>query len=261
MSLKQNVKTAIATAWDGAARIRRCRPKLTILYYHAVPADRAAAFDAQMAYLKRTAAVVRADHGGELDPQRPTVAVTFDDAFRSVRENALPALERYGIPATIFVPTGWLGRQPGWAMETTGDREEVVMTAEEIAELPRGLISIGSHTVHHPKLTTLADGEVATQLTQSRSDLESLLGGVVDTLAFPYGDHDARIVRAAAAAGYRYVYTVAPQGIGPSDAAICRGRTSADPGDSPRLFALKIRGAFDWMPIASRLKRAIRPRS
>jgi peptidoglycan/xylan/chitin deacetylase (PgdA/CDA1 family) len=187
--------------------------------------------------------------------------VTFDDAFRSVRENALPALERLGVPATIFVPTGWLGCQPGWAMETSGDREEVVMTAEEIAELPRELISIGSHTVHHPKLTTLADAELAIQLTQSRTDLESLLGGVVDTLAFPYGDHDARVVRAAGAAGYRYVYTVAPQGIGPSATDICRGRTSADPVDSPRVFALKTRGAYDWMPIASRLKRAIRPRS
>jgi len=41
---------------------------------------------------------------------------------------------------------------------------------------------------------------------------------------------------------------------------ISRGRTSADTADSPRLFALKARGAFDWMPMASRAKRALRLR-
>ncbi len=261
MRLKDAVKAVVAIAWDRAARLVPPAPKLTILYYHAVPPAHAAAFDAQMAHLKRTANLVLADHTGPLASDRPNVAVTFDDAFRSVRENALPALTRHRVPATIFVPTGNLGRQPGWRMETSGDRDEFVMTAEEIADLPRDLIAIGSHTVTHPRLTTLLDGEVANQLASSRADLEGLLGCVVDTLAFPYGDHDGRIVEQARAAGYRFVYTVAPQAIGAGDAGISRGRTSVDPADSPGLFALKVRGAFDWMPLASSLKGAFRPRS
>jgi peptidoglycan/xylan/chitin deacetylase (PgdA/CDA1 family) len=261
VSLKSAVKTAIAAVWDSAARVVRPAPKLTILYYHAVSADRAAAFDAQMAYLQRTANLVHADHVGPLAAGRPSVAVTFDDAFRSVLQNALPALVRHGVPATIYVPTGYLGRQPGWKMETTGDRAETVMTAQEIATLPAELIAIGSHTVDHPHLTTLSDAAVAEQFTTSKAALERLLGRTIDTLAFPYGDHDGRIVEQARAAGYRFVYTVAPQAIPAGSAAISRGRTAADPSDSPALFALKSRGAFDWMPIASRIKRALRPRS
>src|SRR4051812_50056800 len=41
-----------------------------------------------------------------------TMAVTFDDGYRSVRERAWPVLQRLGIPATVFVPTalvGWPG--------------------------------------------------------------------------------------------------------------------------------------------------------
>jgi peptidoglycan/xylan/chitin deacetylase (PgdA/CDA1 family) len=145
-------------------------------------------------------------------------------------------------------------------METSGDREEVVMSGDEIAGLPTDHITIGSHTVDHPHLSQLAPDAAAKQLEASRAALERLLGRTVDTLAFPYGDHDVHVVELARAAGYRFVYTVAPQAVRAGPEQISRGRTSADPADSPRLFALKTRGAFDWMPMASRAKRALRLR-
>lgn len=261
MSLKSAVKTAVAVGWDAASHVQRKPPKLTILYYHAVPVDLADRFAAQMAHLRAHANIVRSDYAGPLDPTRPNVAVTFDDAFRTVREHALPSLIRLQIPCTIFVPTGWLGRSPGWAMETSGDRNEIIMTAEEILSLPADLVSIGSHTVSHPRLTTLQEAEISAQLVDSRAALETMLGRTVDTLAFPYGDHNARAVQLANAAGYRYVYTVAPQAIAAGDTSLSRGRTSVDPSDSLSLFALKMRGAFDWMPIASSFKRKLMPRS
>lgn len=258
MSLKNQVKTAIAVVWDAVFRAFGGRPKLTILYYHAVQAQHVDAFDRQMAYLSRTANLLTPDHAGPLDPRRPNVAVAFDDAFRSVREHALPSLIRHSIPATIYVPTGWLGQSPGWAMETYGDRDEIVMTAQELADLPPDLIAIGSHTVDHPRLTQMTDDQVDAQFRESRRTLEMLLGRVVDTLAFPYGDHDQRVVERARAAGYRQVYTVSPEAIREGASGISRGRTAADPADAPALFALKTRGAFDWMPMASRLKRQLR---
>lgn len=261
MNLKQTLKTAIALAWDLGARLGPRKPKLTILYYHAVPAALAGAFERQMAYLRREANLVDADWDGPLAWDRPNVAVTFDDAFRSVRENGLPALLRHKIPVTIYVPTGWLGRSPGWTMESAGDREEVVMTAAEIQQLPGEIVAIGSHTVDHPRLTRLSDIDVQRQFTESRDTLRQLFGRDADTLAFPYGDHDARVIDLARKAGFRRVYTVAPQAIREGSAHMVRGRTSADPADSPFLFSLKVRGAFDWMPIVSRVKRGLTLRS
>lgn len=258
MSLTSTVKRAIASGWDVRNRLAPGPPAITILYYHAITGAHADGFDAQMSLLKRTANIVRCDHHGPLDPDRPNVAVTFDDAFRSVRENALPALVRHKVPATIFVPTGWLGRAPGWAMETSGDREEVVMSAEELTDLPSDLIDIGSHTVVHPRLSQLAPDEVDVQLRESRAALEALLNRPVETLAFPYGDHDAITIERAREAGYRFVFTVEPQAVRPGEGAISRGRTSADPADSLSLFALKSRGAYAVMPYFYRLKRRLR---
>ena len=41
--------------------------------------------------------------------KKPTI-IYFDDGFKDVLENALPILQRYNIPATIFVPTGIVNR-------------------------------------------------------------------------------------------------------------------------------------------------------
>src|SRR5579885_631732 len=44
-----------------------------------------------------------------------TVAVTFDDGFRSVWTNAYPLLQRYQIPFTVFLITGLVGsNQRAW---------------------------------------------------------------------------------------------------------------------------------------------------
>jgi peptidoglycan/xylan/chitin deacetylase (PgdA/CDA1 family) len=40
-----------------------------------------------------------------------TVAVTFDDAYRSVIELAFPILKQLGLPGTVFVPTDWAGAE------------------------------------------------------------------------------------------------------------------------------------------------------
>lgn len=42
------------------------------------------------------------------------VAVTFDDGYADALSTAKPLLERYGIPATVFVVTGYLGREFWW---------------------------------------------------------------------------------------------------------------------------------------------------
>lgn len=42
-------------------------------------------------------------------PDRPLI-ITFDDAYASLTEHALPLLERHGFSATVYVPTALVGR-------------------------------------------------------------------------------------------------------------------------------------------------------
>src|SRR4051794_7024490 len=42
-------------------------------------------------------------------PADRTLAVTFDDGFRSVHRLAAPIMRELGVPGTLFVPTGLAG--------------------------------------------------------------------------------------------------------------------------------------------------------
>lgn len=167
-------------------------------------------FAAQLSHLHRRGwrattflDAVRAPRGRRL------LAITFDDAFRSVLTHARPALDELGWPATLFVPTDYPQHAaplswPGidhWQGGPHAD-ELTVLTWPEIHGLAEAGWEIGSHTRSHPRLTTLDDEALSRELQGSRAECEQRLESPCTTLAFPYGDVDARVVSAAIAAGY-----------------------------------------------------------
>lgn len=139
----------------------------------------------------------------------PTVAVTFDDAFASVREQAAPVMATLGLPGTVFAVTDFAdsGRRLAWDgidhwIGGEHDAELRGMSWPELRRLEHTGWEIASHTVTHPRLTTLDDERLARELRDSRAACEQGLGHPVASIAYPYGDVDARVVRATAAAGY-----------------------------------------------------------
>lgn len=76
------------------------------------------------------------------------------------------------------------------------------MTWDEVKSLDPALITIGSHTVSHPILTTLSAQEQTEELTASRARLEAQLGREVDIFCYPNGDSDPGVVEAV-----RHSYT------------------------------------------------------
>jgi peptidoglycan/xylan/chitin deacetylase (PgdA/CDA1 family) len=145
-----------------------------------------------------------------LAPPAPrTVAITFDDAYRSVIELALPILARHGFPGTVFAASAFPTREgpmswPGIEQWVGGPHEsELVPTSwDELRRLAAAGWEIGSHTRTHARLTQLDDQSLAEELIDSRRDIEHRLETSCRSLAYPYGDHDDRVVAAAAQAGY-----------------------------------------------------------
>lgn len=137
------------------------------------------------------------------------VAVTFDDAFTSVRALARPVLDDLGWPATVYAvsdcaaagrPAMWDGVDH-WA-RTPHAAELATLDWTALRTLADAGWEVGSHTVSHPHLTRLDDEALAHELSASRAAVEAALGRPCPSLAYPYGDVDDRVVEAARAAGY-----------------------------------------------------------
>ena len=251
--------------WAGRSLARRLRGddegRLTILYYHAVRSEDAAAFERQVRMAKASGHPVRADYVAPAD-QRRRVAITFDDAFTSVIDNALPILEAEDFPCTIFAPVGQLGEHPAWEMEASAaDRAELIASAAALRDLPQLLVDIGAHSVTHPRLSRIPLDEAEQEIRRSRVELARSTGRAIDGFAFPYGDFNAAVLGLCAKAGYRFVYSIGPGSLATTDLTMLRPRVAANPTDWRLVFWLKLRGGYEWMPYASRLKqRVLRPR-
>src|SRR6188472_1344041 len=98
-----------------------------VLCYHAVSERWPAAFalSSERIELQITSLLERGYVGATfrdavLDPPAArTLAITFDDAFRSVYLNAGPVLRSLKIPGTVFVPTALVGREGPMAWSGT----------------------------------------------------------------------------------------------------------------------------------------------
>ena len=229
-----------------------------VLTYHAVADENAAKFAAQMRDLRDLARPVFADDTGDQGATR-TAAVTFDDGFQSVFDNALPILAGLGIPATLFVPTGYLAAAPGWIPPICRQpgSSGIVASAETLAASNSDLVRIGSHTVSHPHLTRQARHAVHAELVESKRALEGITGTPVTMLSFPYGAFDSGVLEAAGAVGYQHVFANVPVRAGTGNPARLLGRINVSPRDWPIEFRLKVRGAYNWMAFAVPAKRAI----
>jgi peptidoglycan/xylan/chitin deacetylase (PgdA/CDA1 family) len=192
-------------------------------------------------------------------PERWHAAVTFDDGFHSVVENAVPELEKRSIPFTVFVPSGCLGARPSWIGDPGHPawEERVVSTSElrALAALP--LATVGSHSVTHPNLLALPPACARRELAQSRLQLQAAADATIDLFSFPHGAHDEALLTEARRTGYRRVFTIAPMIVDHGQDSFVIGRVAADPDDWPMEFRLKLAGAYRWRGHLRRERHAI----
>lgn len=236
------------------------RPAARVLMYHGVDrVDREydphglfvtpENFRAQMEHLLENGfapiseAAYLAGLGGDRLPNK-AVLITFDDGYVGVGEHAAPILGALGIPSLLFVPTDLLGRRADWLDE--GLRYPI-LSAEEVAGLPAQGMAIGAHGTDHADLTSVDDADLHRQVVESRTVLAELLGGSVDSFAFPYGCHDDRARAAVEAAGYRAAFSVHERG-----GRFGIQRVDVNATDTLRTFGIK---AHRLYPMARRTSR------
>jgi peptidoglycan/xylan/chitin deacetylase (PgdA/CDA1 family) len=128
-----------------------------------------------------------------------TWVITFDDALLDFYTIALPILREFGYPATMFIPTGLVGKNSVW---DSYDKTKPLMTWAQLEECQKWNVTFGSHTVNHARLNECADETLMDELQRSLQILQSRLQHITPALAYPGGYHDVRVRLAARAAGY-----------------------------------------------------------
>lgn len=103
------------------------------------------------------------------------ILLTFDDGYDDNYTELLPLLEKYQAKATVFVIAERMGT-------------EHKMTEEQVKAMhDSGLVSIQSHTMTHPYLSTLSPEDQEYQMARSQLKLARLTGKVPRTICYPGG--------------------------------------------------------------------------
>lgn len=223
--------------------------EVVVLMYHSVDNSdwkhsiAPAIFEQQMAYLaKRGWIVPLADivayAKGEKQLPRHAIAITFDDGYVDVLTNALPILERYQIPATIFVPTDTTVK--------TDPAGRARLSWDELRELSKHpLISIGSHAVTHRKLPLLTYEEMLSEARGSADAIEHDTGKRPDFFAYPFGARGAEAEHAVQESGYDAAFGITEGLVHPGRNLFALPRVQVDATMNVPLFRMRLTRAVE----------------
>lgn len=121
--------------------------------------------------------------GAKLPPR--TVAVTFDDCYQD-NLHAAHVLAEYGLPATFFIPTAFVGTDYAFSWDRHLPRLPNLNWSDLRAMIRLGH-EIGSHTVTHPNMGLVSRDEAERELVESKRTLEERVEQPCRLFAYPFG--------------------------------------------------------------------------
>lgn len=192
-----------------------------------------------------------------------TLFLTFDDGFLDNYETVLPLLREHDLRAFVFVLPPKL--DDGAALDWPEVADDLAaspatmrsVTWEMAGEMGEGGFEVGSHTLSHPSLPELGDEALREELWDSRSRIVERLGSC-DTLAYPFGDWNARVAAAARDCGYKLAFTQ-PTKIGQRHATpLSIPRVNVDYRDDEKRLDLKLSPLGRRLLLSPRLTAARR---
>ena len=214
LSMARTALLAGCAVWPGGGRRG---PSVPILIYHSIDGSGSpvsvmpGAFRRQMQWLvahgyrslamTELAAALQASRL----PER-AVVITFDDAYQSVFEVAVPCLRDLGLHATVFVATAKVGGDNAWSSASIPRMP--IASWEEIASAVATLtVEVGGHSRTHPKLSRLSREEARREVEGARDELQRRLGLTVSSFCYPYGNVNAQVRQIVGDAGYQVACT------------------------------------------------------
>lgn len=122
------------------------------------------------------------DSSTEIAATSKQVAISFDDAYESIYDHALPELKRRNWPFTIFVNT-----------QAVNEKNRNIMSWDQLKQLVKEGVTIANHSVSHAHLPTIPagltlDAWLEEEVLASHNELTERLGTIANMFAYPYGE-------------------------------------------------------------------------
>ncbi len=167
-------------------------------------------FEKQLRFMQNHSSIISINDAIELltlgeKLNKNYTVISFDDGTKEFCSETIKILERYNIPAIQYIPTGWIGKK----MPSLSHKFEYeIMNDDEIIEISKHpLITIGSHSVIHERLTELESSQQFSEVYNSKKYLEELLGYEIEHFSYPKGKYDKQVIEQLEKTKYKYATT------------------------------------------------------
>lgn len=183
--------------WGRSAFLREIGNPVSILMYHRIAEDASGfsisleTFKAQMRYLEENgyiihplSVVVDAFSKKTVLPPKSAV-ITFDDGYADFLD-AWTVLKAFKFPATLFVPTAYVGRTNAW--DTHCMPNDIPMLAfDQLLNLVQEGVDVQAHSHQHSSFSSISPQEIQREIVDNLSALRQL-GVQAKLFAYPSGE-------------------------------------------------------------------------
>ncbi|HKC11426.1 MAG TPA: polysaccharide deacetylase family protein [Vicinamibacteria bacterium] len=182
------------------------------------------------------------------------LALTFDDGFEDNFTVASPILERFGLRATFFIATGYVGAAGTLDRYRRCCSADRILDWNQVRALQTRGHAIGGHSRTHRELALLTPTEALGEAEGCAQDIEAETGERPRLFCYPRGSENAEVRRLVGRAGFEAACTVRPGANPVGIELLALRRTEVSGQDTIEDFRLKLAGGFDaWHGLVQRV--------